>query len=144
MVNYQSSVLDTTFAALSDPTRRAMLARLASRECSISELAEPFDISLPAISRHVRVLEDAGLLVRERDGRIHRCNLDPHPINAASEWLEEMRNFWESRLDALADYLERMEEPWPKQKSLGRSSKSAARSGRRPKESFTPGPTRKK
>jgi DNA-binding transcriptional ArsR family regulator len=147
LVNY-SSELDTTFAALSDPTRRAMLARLATRECSIGELAEPFDMSLPAISKHVRVLEDAGLLVREKDGRVHRCNIDPKPIAAAASWLADMRQFWESRLGALADYLESTEdEGWPDPKqvqSRARVSKSGNDSQRRPKKSSGPGPTRKK
>lgn len=111
------TVLDSTFAALADPTRRAMLARLAGGECSISELAEPFEMSLPAVSKHVRVLENAGLLVREKDGRVHRCNIDPAPITAAMSWLEDMRHFWESRLGALADYLENIEETaWPEPK----------------------------
>ncbi|HEY3056403.1 MAG TPA: metalloregulator ArsR/SmtB family transcription factor [Thermoanaerobaculia bacterium] len=143
LVNYS---LDTTFAALSDPTRRAILARLASGESTISELAEPFEISLPAISRHVRVLEEAGLLIRERDGRMHRCNIDPKPIAAANEWLEEMRRFWESRLDALADYLNQMEDSWPDptyQPPL-KISKSGKRSPHLAKKSSAPGRTRKR
>jgi DNA-binding transcriptional ArsR family regulator len=110
LVNYS---LDTTFSALADPTRRAILARLASGECTISELAEPFEMSLPAVSKHVRVLEHAGLLVREIDGRVHRCNIDPEPIAGAASWLDEMRHFWESRLGSLADYLNQMEDSSP-------------------------------
>jgi DNA-binding transcriptional ArsR family regulator len=146
LVNYSSSVLDTTFAALADPTRRAMLARLASGECSISELAEPFEISLPAVSKHVRVLEDAGLLVRERDGRVHRCNIDPAPIAAATAWLEDMRRFWESRLDALAGYIDQLEETeWPEPKQdPQRASKSGGSTKRRPPKSSGRGPTRKR
>jgi len=121
-----------------------MLARLATGEFTISELAEPFDISLPAISKHVRVLEDAGLLVRERDGRLHRCNIDPKPIAAATDWLEEMRRFWESRLDALADYFERMGDQWPKPKLPPKSSSSAERSQRHGTKSSAPGRTRRR
>jgi DNA-binding transcriptional ArsR family regulator len=146
LVHYSSSVLDSTFAALADPTRRAMLARLAGGECSISELAEPFEMSLPAVSKHVRVLENAGLLVREKDGRVHRCNIEPAPITAAMSWLEDMRHFWESRLGALADYLENIEEKaWlePKQDPQP-ASRSEKPSPRRPPKSSGRGPTRKR
>ncbi|HEX7421552.1 MAG TPA: metalloregulator ArsR/SmtB family transcription factor [Thermoanaerobaculia bacterium] len=144
MVNNYS--LDTTFSALADPTRRAMLAKLATGEWSIGELAEPFEMSLPAISKHVRVLEDAGLLVRERDGRVHRCNIDPKPITAAVSWLEEMRQFWESRLDALAEYLEQMEDSsWPQSKpQKARVLKSERPSPPRAKKSSARGPNRKR
>ena len=123
-----------------------MLAKLATGEYSIGELAEPFEMSLPAISKHVRVLEDAGLLVRERDGRVHRCNIDPKPITAAVSWLEEMRHFWESRLDALAEYLEQMEESsWPQSKPQKQKvSKSEKPSPHRPKKSSERGPSRKR
>ncbi|HSP13359.1 MAG TPA: metalloregulator ArsR/SmtB family transcription factor [Thermoanaerobaculia bacterium] len=136
MVNYS---LDTTFAALADPTRRAILAKLASAECTISELAEPFDMSLPAVSKHVRVLEHAGLLVREIDGRVHRCNIDPEPIASAASWIDDMRHFWESRLGSLADYLNQMEDSWQE-----KSSKSGEPTPRRPRKSSGHGPTRKK
>ncbi len=146
LVNY-SETLDTTFSALADPTRRAILAQLATGQCSIGELAAPFDISLPAISRHVRVLEDAGLLVRQRDGRVHRCQLDPEPMRAANSWLEEMRHFWESRFDALADFLEEMEDSpsWPQpQPQLPKASKSGERSPRRARKSSAPGRNRRR
>ena len=91
MVNYQSDPLSQTFQALADPTRRAILARLASGETSIGELAGPFDMSLPAVSKHVKVLENAGLLRRERDGRIHRCHLDPGPMKEVSDWIDHYR-----------------------------------------------------
>jgi DNA-binding transcriptional ArsR family regulator len=104
MVNYSS--LDSTFAALADPTRRAILSRLALGEANVSELAEPFSISLPAISKHLRVLEDAGLLVRRKEGRTHHCSLRADPLGDAVEWIEEARRFWGGRLDALAEYLE--------------------------------------
>jgi DNA-binding transcriptional ArsR family regulator len=89
MVNYSTSSLDTTFAALSDPTRRAILARLAGGESTVTELAKPFKVSLPAISKHLRVLEKAGLLSRERDGRIHRCSLNAKRLDALAEYLEK-------------------------------------------------------
>jgi DNA-binding transcriptional ArsR family regulator len=98
--------LDRTFAALSDPTRRAILARLARGEASVGELARPFRVSRPAISKHLRVLEGAGLVQRERDGRVSRCELDAGPMRDASEWLERYRRFWGDRLDSLARYLE--------------------------------------
>ncbi len=104
MVNYSS--LDRTFAALADPTRRAILSRLALGEANVSELAEPFSISLPAISKHLRVLEEAGLLERRKEGRTHHCQLRPEPLGEAAEWIEEARRFWDDRLDALAQFLD--------------------------------------
>jgi len=102
--------LDLTFAALADPTRRAILARLAEGESTVGDLARPFEISRPAISKHLRVLERAGLVRRERDGRLSRCGLDATPMRDAAEWVEEYRQFWESQLDALARFLEQDEE----------------------------------
>jgi DNA-binding transcriptional ArsR family regulator len=102
--------LDRTFAALADPTRRAILARLAGGESTVGDLARPFDVSRPAISKHLRVLERAGLVRRSRDGRLSRCGLDATPMRDASEWVEEYRQYWESQLDALARFLERKEE----------------------------------
>lgn len=99
--------LSATFSALADPTRRAILARLAEGEASVGELAEPFEISLPAISRHLKVLEGAGLIARERDAQWRRCRLEPAGLKAAADWVERYRQFWEERLDALADFLER-------------------------------------
>lgn len=101
-----SDRLDQTFSALADPTRRAILARLAEGEATVGELARPFRISRPAISKHLRVLERAGLVQRARDGRLSRCGLDASPMREAAEWVEEYRKFWESQLDALARYLE--------------------------------------
>lgn len=106
MVNYSSSKLDNIFSALADPTRRAILARLAEGEVTIKELAKPHAMSLPAISKHIKVLERAGLLKREIDGRIHRCQLTGKPLGAAADWIGHYRKFWDSRLDALAQYLE--------------------------------------
>ena len=97
--------LSTTFAALADPTRRAILARLAMGECSVTELAEPFDISLPAVSRHLKVLEGAGLIVRGREAQWRPCRLEPKALRGVHEWLEEYRRLWEQRLDRLEDYL---------------------------------------
>ena len=98
--------LDLTFAALGDTTRRAILARLALGETTVGELARPFRISRPAISKHLRVLEAAGLVHRTRDGRVNRCTLDPEPMRAAAEWVEQYRAFWEGQLDALARFME--------------------------------------
>lgn len=106
MVKYSSDTLDRTFAALSDPTRRAILARLTLGEASVGELAEPFEISLPAISRHLKALETAGLIVRHRDGRVHRCQLDPAPLKRAQEWIEHYQEFWEDQFDKLSRYLD--------------------------------------
>ncbi len=97
--------MDATFGALADPTRRAILARLAIGEATVSELAQPFEMSLPAVSKHLGVLEDAGLLMRAKDGRIRRCSLLAGPMREASDWISDYRRFWEDRFDALADYL---------------------------------------
>ena len=89
MVNYSTAALDSTFGALADPTRRAILGRLARGEAIVTELAEPFRVSLPPISKHVRVLEAAGLLEREVDGRVHRCRLAAQPMKNAAAWIEQ-------------------------------------------------------
>lgn len=113
MVKYQSEALDRVFSALADPTRRAIIARLASGPVSVGELARPFAISLPAISRHLRTLEDAGLLVQRRDGRVRRCILVTSPLDDVAEWIEAHRAFWESQFDLLADYLKKHLEEEP-------------------------------
>ena len=105
MVNYSAAGLDDVFSALADPTRRAILARLARGESTVSELAEPFDVSLPAISKHVRVLERAGLVRRKIVGREHHCRLKAQPLRQATAWLDHYREFWELRLDALEEHL---------------------------------------
>jgi DNA-binding transcriptional ArsR family regulator len=97
--------LDTTFAALADPTRRAILARLAQGEASVTELAAPFDMSLPAISKHLKVLERAGLVLRGRDAQWRPCKLDPRPLQEVADSLESYRRFWEDSFDRLDDYL---------------------------------------
>ncbi len=101
--------LSATFAALSDPTRRAILARLALGETSVSELAEPFDISLPAVSRHLKVLERAGLIARGREAQWRPCRIEPQALRSIDEWLEEYRRLWEQRLDRLEDYLRELQ-----------------------------------
>ncbi len=106
MVKYQNDPLSEVFGALADPTRRAILARLAMGETSVGELAEPFEMSLPAVSKHLGVLETAGLVQREKQGRVRRCHLDGRPLEAAATWIEHYRRFWEARLDSLARYLE--------------------------------------
>jgi DNA-binding transcriptional ArsR family regulator len=102
--------LSTTFAALADPTRRAILARLASGETSVTELAEPFRMSLPAVSKHLKVLERAGLIVRGRDAQWRPCRLEPGPLRNAADWLEHYRRFWEESFDRLEDYLQEVQE----------------------------------
>jgi DNA-binding transcriptional ArsR family regulator len=97
--------LSTTFAALADPTRRAILARLASGEASVMELAEPFAMSLPAISKHLKVLERAGLIARGREAQWRPCRLEAGPLKDAADWLEHYRRFWEQSLDRLEAYL---------------------------------------
>jgi DNA-binding transcriptional ArsR family regulator len=97
--------LSTTFAALADPTRRAILARLSAGEASVTELAAPFAMSLPAVSKHLKVLERAGLIARGREAQWRPCRLDAAPLKDAAEWLEHYRRFWEARLDRLDDYL---------------------------------------
>ncbi|MCH8801376.1 MAG: winged helix-turn-helix transcriptional regulator [Chloroflexi bacterium] len=106
MVKYQAETLDFTFAALADPTRRAILERLSTGDSSVTALAEPFDVSLPAISKQLRVLERAGLLVQEKDGRVRRCKLEAQPMKEAVDWIAQYRRFWEEKLEFLASYLE--------------------------------------
>jgi DNA-binding transcriptional ArsR family regulator len=107
VVNRFPETLDVTFSALADPTRRAILLRLAEGEASVSELRKPFDISAPAISRHLRVLERAGLLAREKHGRVHRIRLVPGPMLDAVNWIARAGRFWEERFDSLERFLER-------------------------------------
>ncbi len=96
--------LDVVFSALSDPTRRAIVVRLADGEATVSELAEPFDVSLPAVTKHLAVLERAGLLEHHKEGRVRRCRLVAAPMRAADDWLSTYRVFWETRLDALNEH----------------------------------------
>jgi DNA-binding transcriptional ArsR family regulator len=109
--------LSITFAALADPTRRAILARLAMGECSVTELAEPFDMSMPAVSKHLRVLERAGLIVRGREAQYRPCRIQPKPLKEVAEWAETYRHIWEQRFDRLESYLQELQ---AKEKSHGR------------------------
>jgi len=101
--------LSTTFAALADPTRRAILARLSLGETSVSELAEPFEISLPAVSKHLKVLERAGLVARGRDAQWRPCRIDAGPLREVADWLEHYRRFWEQSLERLDEYLKELQ-----------------------------------
>jgi DNA-binding transcriptional ArsR family regulator len=105
MVNYNQRQLDLAFGALAHPIRRGILARLSAGEASVAELARPFKVSAPAITRHMRILEDAGLLSRKKLGREHRCRLEQKRMKEAEAWLEYHRTFWNDRLDALERYL---------------------------------------
>jgi len=109
--------LSATFQALADPTRRAILARLALGETSVSELAEPFDISGPAISRHLKVLEHAGLIARGREAQWRPCRIELNALKGVDEWLEEYRRLWEQRLDRLEDYLRMLQTDTPQEKA---------------------------
>src|ERR1700704_233658 len=106
MTNGFSTQLDATFAALSDPTRRAILARLAKGEASVMELAAPFDMSQPAISKHLKVLERVGLISRGRDAQRRPCRLEGAPLRDVNAWVEKFREFWESSFESLDDVLE--------------------------------------
>ena len=101
--------LSTTLAALSDPTRRQILRRLSKGEATVGELAAPFDMTLPAISKHLKVLERAGLITRGREAQTRPCRLRPAPLKEAVDWIEETRALWEERLDRMSDYLEELQ-----------------------------------
>src|SRR5213076_1975752 len=105
----QADRLSNTFAALADPTRRAILARLASGETSVTDLAKPFDISLPAVSKHLKVLEGAGLIARSRDAQWRPCRLEAARLREVHDWLEKYRRFWEESFDRLDDYLRELQ-----------------------------------
>jgi len=109
--------LSTTFAALADPTRRAILARLVAGECSVTELAEPFDMSMPAVSKHLRVLERAGLIARGREAQWRPCRIEAAALKDVADWLDDYRHIWEARLDRLDDYLQALKK---KEKRHGR------------------------
>jgi DNA-binding transcriptional ArsR family regulator len=106
MVHHRVTPLDRTFGALADPTRRKLLERLARGDARVTDLARPFAMSLPAMSRHIAVLERAGLLKRRRQGRVHQLKLESAPIRQAARWIDDYRRFWEGSLDSLAAYLE--------------------------------------
>ncbi|NJR62596.1 MAG: winged helix-turn-helix transcriptional regulator [Cyanobacteria bacterium CRU_2_1] len=104
-----SDRLSVTFAALADPTRRAILARLTKGEASVTELAKPFDMSLPAISKHLKVLERAGLITRGREAQWRPCRLEAEPLKDVNDWIEQYRQFWEESFDRLDDYLHELQ-----------------------------------
>ena len=104
-----AAVLDRTFSALADPTRRAILSRLAAGEATVNELAAPFEMSLPAVSKHLKVLERAGLISRGREAQWRPCKLEAEPLRDAAKWIEEYRRFWEERLDRLDAYLRELQ-----------------------------------
>jgi DNA-binding transcriptional ArsR family regulator len=103
-----SDPLSTTFAALADPTRRAILGRLRLGECSVGELAQPFAMSMPAVSKHLRVLEHAGLIAQRRDAQWRRCRVNAGPLKEVSDWTERYREIWEERLDRLGEYVQQL------------------------------------
>lgn len=105
MVNNEDAQLNLIFSALSDPTRRAMLQRLGNKEMSVAELSRPFDMTKSAVTKHVKVLENAGLLRRTIDGRTHLCRFDAKPLKQASEWMRFYEAFWNEKFDALNSYL---------------------------------------
>jgi DNA-binding transcriptional ArsR family regulator len=151
MVKYTDPVLDRTFAALADPTRRALLARLGQQDgISVSELAQPFAISLPAVMKHLDVLSDAGLVTRSKTGRTVACRLSARPMEQAIDWLSHYQRFWSENLDRLAAFVE--EDQWPPNQAppampgspLDRALPSNAASMRGPRKSTPRGPTRKK
>ena len=115
-----SDPLSTTFAALADPTRRAILARLALGESSVSELAAPFEISLPAVSKHLKVLERAGLIARSREAQWRPCRIEAAPLRDVAEWVDRYRRFWEARLDRLDAYLRELDSKEKKHARKGR------------------------
>lgn len=108
-----SDQLDTVFSALAHPTRRAILARLASGETTVTELAEPFDISLPAVTKHLHVLERAGLITRSREAQWRPCRLEAKPLQDVADWVEQYRRHWEQSLDRLQDYLRALQAKEP-------------------------------
>jgi DNA-binding transcriptional ArsR family regulator len=115
--------LSLTFSALADPTRRAILARLALGETSVTELAAPFEMSLPAVTKHLKVLEKAGLVSRSREAQWRPCRLEAKPLQEAVGWIEQYRQFWEERLDRLEDYLRELQAQEPAQPEAGTATK---------------------
>lgn len=115
-----TDALSNTFAALADPTRRAILARLALGECAVTELAEPFEMSLPAVSKHLRVLERAGLVVQRREAQWRPCRIEAGPLKDVVDWAEHYRQLWEARLDRLDQYLQQVQS---KEQSHGRKQR---------------------
>ena len=148
MVKYEEPVLNRVFAALADPTRRGVLDSLAGGSCAVSELAAPSGMSLPGFMKHLRVLEEAGLIEREKEGRVVSCELSAAPMKTASAWMSRYEKFWSDKLDSLARYLYQQEElqTWnkPAFKPINPRSPSAADSQSRRRKSGGRGPTRKR
>ena len=117
MLNYQQQPLDLVFQALADPTRRGMIARLSRGPASVSELAAPFDMSLPAVVQHLQVLESSGLVTSEKVGRVRTCKIEPKAMMSAEDWISSQRASWEARLDRLGEYLKELQ---AKEKKRGR------------------------
>jgi DNA-binding transcriptional ArsR family regulator len=117
--------LSSTFSALADPTRRAILARLATGEASVTELAEPFAMSMPAVSKHLKVLEHAGLIARGREAQWRPCRLEAAPLKDVARWIEHYRRFWEQSFDRLDDYLRELKAKERKEKKNGRKKRKA-------------------
>ena len=145
MVQYSDAALDDLFAALSDTTRRKVLETLGDGSLSVSELAQAHGMSLTGFIKHLRVLEDAGLIARSKEGRVVRCTLSPEPMQEAAMWLARYEKFWSERLDALGRMLYHDEEikPWTKQPAKDPASNSSATTPSRRKKSGGRGPTRK-
>jgi DNA-binding transcriptional ArsR family regulator len=120
MLNYQQQPLDLMFQALADPTRRGLIARLCRGPASVSELAEPFDMSLPAVVQHLQVLETSGLVKSQKVGRVRTCRLEPKALMTAEEWISGQRASWEARLDRLGEYLVELQAAQAKEKKRGR------------------------
>lgn len=147
MVNYSEPVLDRVFSALADPTRRGVLESLAGGSLAVSELAAPSGMSLPGFLKHLRVLEEAGLIARSKEGRVVSCELSAAPMKAASAWMSRYEKFWSDKLDSLARYLYQQEElqTWNKPSSKpGPRSTSGATPPSRRKKSGGRGPARKR
>ncbi|HEX7909799.1 MAG TPA: metalloregulator ArsR/SmtB family transcription factor, partial [Paraburkholderia sp.] len=145
MVKFNETLLDRTFAALSDPTRRALLARLSQHDLSVSELAAPFAMSLPAVMKHLDVLSEAGLITRSKTGRTVACRLSAGPMEEAMEWLGRYQRFWSESLDRLAAFVEEEQAPCPPNPPSSSSPalpSSGVSTPRRPKSS-APGRNRR-
>jgi DNA-binding transcriptional ArsR family regulator len=147
MVKYQDDPLTTVFAALADPTRRGILESLSGGELAVTELAAPHDMSLPGFLKHLRVLEDAGLVARSKEGRVVSCELSAQPLKNAAAWMSRYEKFWSDRLDSLARYLYQQEElqTWnkPASRTRPRFGSSVSTPSRR-KKSGARGPTRRR
>ena len=126
MVKYNDSALNNVFSALADPTRRGILAALVGGSQPVGALKQPFDMSLPGFMKHLRILEDAGLVAREKEGRVVTCTLSAEPLRDAADWIVHYRQFWQARLNALARYLEKENESWTPPPQNPRSTSSAA------------------